>query len=71
MDRVGVDYKVVQVHSVTTNLQYDVVYEIYNKTTETDCYHHTYFDYNGDFMTQKIEDRELIPEDYDNQYSID
>lgn len=54
LDRVGVDYKVIQEHSVATPLQYDVFYKIYNKMTGTDCYHHTYFDYNGDFMSQKI-----------------
>ena len=58
LDRVGVDYKVIQEHSVTTDLQYDVVYKIYNKMTGTDCYHHAYFDYNGDFMSQKISSME-------------
>ena len=54
LDRVGVDYKVIQEYSVATPLQYDVFYKIYNKMTGTDCYHHTYFDYNGDFVSQKI-----------------
>lgn len=54
LDRVGVDYKVIQEYSVATPLQYDVFYKIYNKMTGTDCYHHAYFDYNGDFVSQKI-----------------
>lgn len=54
LDRVGVDYKVNQEHSVTTDLQYDVVYKIYSKMPGSDCYHHAYFDYTGKFMSQKI-----------------
>lgn len=54
LDRVGVDYKVNQEHSVTTDLQYDVVYKIYSKMPGSDCYHHAYFDYTGKFMSQEI-----------------
>ena len=54
LDRVGADYKVNQEHSVTTDLQYDVVYKIYSKMPGSDCYHHAYFDYTGKFMSQKI-----------------
>ena len=54
LDRVGVDYKVNQEHSVNTDLQYDVVYKIYSKMPGSDCYHHAYFDYTGKFMSQKI-----------------
>lgn len=54
LDRIGVDYKVIQEHSVTTDLQYDVVYKIYNKMSGSDCYHHAYFDYTGKFVSQKI-----------------
>lgn len=54
LDRVGVDYKVNQDHSVTTDLQYDVVYKIYSKMPGSDCYHHAYFDYTGKFMSQEI-----------------
>lgn len=54
LDRVGVDYKVNQGHSVTTDLQYDVVYKIYSKMPGSDCYHHAYFDYTGKFMSQEI-----------------
>ena len=51
LDRIGVDYTVIQKQSY---LQYDVFYKIYNKMTGTDCYHHAYFDYTGKFMSQKI-----------------
>ena len=55
LDRVGVDYKVIiQGHSAITDLQYDVVYKIYSKISGSDCYHHAYFDYNGNFMSQNI-----------------
>lgn len=71
LDRVGIDYEIIRIYSVASALTYDVVYEICNDMTEIDSYHHTYFDYNGDFMLDKINDRELNTEDYDDQYSID
>lgn len=71
LDRVGIDYEIIRIYSVATVLTYDVVYEICNDMTETDSYHHTYFDYNGDFISDKIDDRELNTEDYDDHFSID
>lgn len=71
LDRVGIDYEIIRIYSVATVLTYDVVYEICNDMSETDSYHHTYFDYNGDFISDKIDDRELNTEDYDDHFSID